>query len=152
MELLDTLSILPGVVGEDINKDILNSWVDEARAIFEESGLVDIGDSKIGTYLAGSQVGNDGIWPHESVRDVLERIKNKQIEDGIICGKINARGVTYRGQYAGGLQEKELACRYKEDAEKIDCIFPNTAGVLRSIAEKYEKQAVIHDQSVEIGY
>ncbi|TXL14246.1 hypothetical protein BMR04_13555 [Methylococcaceae bacterium HT3] len=152
MKLLDTLSILPGVVGEDINKDILNSWVDEARAIFEESGLIDIGDSKIGTYLAGSQVGNDGIWPHESVRDVLERIKNKQIEDGIICGKINARGVTCRGQYAGGLQEKELACRYKEDAEKIDCIFPNTAGVLRSIAEKYEKQAVIHDQSVEIGY
>ncbi len=42
-ELLNTLSMLPGVVGEDIDKDILNSWVDEARTVFKESGRVGIG-------------------------------------------------------------------------------------------------------------
>ena len=150
-ELLDTFSVLPGVTGENIDKDILNSWIDVARTIFKESGRVGIGDSQIGTFLAGSQVGNDGIWPHESVRDVLERIKSDDIESGVECGRMNARGVTTRHPYAGGSQERELALSYHNDAETIQLIWPRTAGVLRSIAESYEGRADREDQSVEIG-
>ena len=150
-ELLDTLSMLPGSTGGNIDRDMLNSWVDVARTVFKESGRVGIGDSQIGTFLSGSQEGNDGIWPHESVRDVLERIKSEDIENGIECGRISARGVTTRHPYAGGLQERKLALSYQNDAEKIQLLWPRTASILRSIAESYERCADREDQSVEIG-
>ena len=151
-ELLDTLSMLPGVTGDDIDKDILNSWVDIARTVFKESGRVGIGDSQIGSFLARSQVGKGEVWPHESVRDVIERIKSEDIENGMECGRISARGVTTRHPYAGGSQERNLALSYRHDAEKIQLIWPRTAGILRSIAGNYDGWAVREDQNVEIGH
>jgi hypothetical protein len=139
------------VTGEDIDKDILNSWVDEARTVFKESGRIGIGDFQIGNFLSCSQVGKDGIWPHESVRNILERIKSEDIENRIVCGRMDARGVTFRHPYAGGSQERELALSYHNNAEKIQLVWPRTAAVLRSIAESYERDADREDQSVEIG-
>ena len=151
-ELLNTLSMLPGLAGGDIDKDILNSWVDVARTVFKESGRVGIGDSQIGSFLAGSPIGKDGVWPHESVRDAIERIKSEEFENGMKSGRINARGVTTRHPYSGGSQERELALSYLNNAEKIQLIWPRTAGILRSIAASYESWAVREDQDVEIGY
>lgn len=150
-ELLRTISILPGAKGDAIDPHVLNGWVDSARAILKETGRADIGDDQIGAYLSRSPIGNDGIWPHESVRTVIERIKSEKIDDAIRCGRRNYRGVTTRHPYAGGEQERKLAQAYYNDAGKIQLVSPRTAGMLRAIAKSYEWEAEREDQAVEIG-
>ena len=112
---------------------------------------IKIGDDQIGTYLSRSPVGNDGIWPHESVRAVIERTNSEEIEFALKIGRKNSRGVTSRHPYAGGDQERKLAQEYKSDAKKIQLISPRTAGILRAIAKSYESEAKREDQAVEIG-
>lgn len=149
-ELLDTLSIMPGSEGVNIDSNRLNDWVDQARNILKNVGRESIGDDKIGNYLSRCPVGNDGIWPHESVRSVIERIKSKELESALCCGKMNLRGTITKSPYAGGEQERALVKKYSDDAEALQIIWPRTAGILSSIAKSYEWDAANEDRRVEL--
>jgi hypothetical protein len=149
-ELLDRISIIPGAEGNEINENQLNEWVDQARTILKNAGREDIGDDRLGHFLSRYPVGKDGIWPHEAVRAVVERIRSKCLDDAIECGKRNSRGTTSRHPYDGGEQERSLAKKYYAEAELIQLTSPRTANILRSIAKSYEWDADIHDRDVEL--
>jgi len=70
--LLDKLNIIPGSSeGTGINTGVLNQWVNEVRRMLEEADRKKIGDDQIGNYLSNSPNGSDGVWPHETIRDVM---------------------------------------------------------------------------------
>lgn len=149
-ELLDTVSILPGGKGEGIDEKALNEWVDIAREVLEDAGRLKIGDDRIGTYLSRCPIGKDGMWPHESVRAVIERVRSRELDEAIECGRLNSRGTTSRHPYAGGEQERVLSRKYYADAESIQLISPRTADILRSIAKSYEWDADRQDREVDL--
>ncbi|MBS9834204.1 hypothetical protein [Vibrio alginolyticus] len=149
-KLLDSISILPSQKGNEIDENILSEWVYEARRYLSDCGRKEIGDCIIGKILSRCPIGEDGIWPHESVRFVLERYKSTDIDNALAIGRRNARGVTSRHPYAGGVQERGLAEQYKTDAERIQLIYPRTAKILFSIAENYELDAKDYDMRVEL--
>ena len=80
--------------------------VARVRKLAAEKRHVGIVDDHLGKALASSPVGADGAWPHESVRDVLERYNSKALADGFVVGKCNLRGVTSRSLGDGGEQEQ----------------------------------------------
>ena len=80
------------------------------------------------------------------MRDVLYVYKSQSMGDGFAIGKRNLRGVTSRGVFDGGGQERALADKYLEDASKIAAKWPFTAQLLRRIAESYERERHEHDQ------
>ncbi|MYD03464.1 MAG: hypothetical protein F4X21_00690 [Acidimicrobiia bacterium] len=143
---------LPGIdaIGEDISSDVLESWIVKARRLLAVYDLTSIGDGYIGELLSGSPIGKDGVWPHESVREVLEELCSQEIEDGMARGLRNSRGVTVRSQYEGGDQERELARKYRQWMRQIDIQWPRTARMLRRLAEAYEAEAEHHDEHAEI--
>ena len=61
LELLRTISVLPGSTEAVIDPDKLNRWVDQARELLGEAGRREIGDMQIGEYLARCTEGTDGI-------------------------------------------------------------------------------------------
>ena len=97
-----------------------------------------------------SPVGNDGIWPHEAVRNIIEKIKSPQLDLAIRIGKQNARGMTSRSPWDGCKQERELATKYYGDAKKIELTYPRTAEILRSIARDYDNDARRQDWDSEL--
>ncbi|URJ45442.3 hypothetical protein MF628_005260 [Paenibacillus polymyxa] len=125
-------------------------WVKTARQEFIKAGRVDIGDNRIGHYLSGCPIGKDSIWPHESVRSVIENIKSNKLDIAIRVGHINARGMTSRSSFDGGEQERTLADLYNTNAELIQLTYPRTADILRSIARSYEHDASWQDREVEL--
>jgi hypothetical protein len=129
---------------------VLNQWVDEARKLLHDADRVKIGDDQIGSYLSHSPVGNDGVWPHESVRSVIERVKSSQLDLAIRLGKQNARGMTSRSPWDGGKQERILAAQYYSDAKKIELIYPRTAEILRDIGRDYDNEARRQDWDSEL--
>jgi hypothetical protein len=113
-------------------------------------GRLKIGDNKIGYYLSKSPKGEDGIWPHESVRNIIECIQSQEFEQAILCGHLNKRGVSIRSPYAGGEQELLLAQKYKSNAQSLELIWPRSAYLLRQISEHYQGESIIHDHEAEI--
>jgi hypothetical protein len=130
---------LPGLHADGtIDIPHLNSWVDQARFAFSDSDRADVGDEVIGQVLATSPPGSDGVWPAEPVREIVERIGSTHLESGLSTGRFNARGVTARGVYDGGQQERELAKQYREWSKETEVRYPRTSRLLRRLAESYE--------------
>jgi hypothetical protein len=78
-------------------------------------------------------------------------MRNSKIEQGVIIGVHNARGVTSRGMLDGGQQERALAQRYNGWAEALKFDSPRTSGMLREIARSYETHARNFDEAAELN-
>ena len=144
------LRLLPGLMEDgSVDVETLSTWVNEARRMCRERDREDIGDEQIGQMLANAPVGEDGIWPCEPVRDLLDNLASHHIGIGFTMGKNNLRGVTRRGVFDGGAQEKSLADKYRQDAARIGARWPFTAQLLRQLAANYEVKAGLEDQRAD---
>ncbi len=142
---------VPGVREDGtVDGDHLVGWVKKARLALAELDRADIGDEMIGRLLSASPEGNDGIWPNESVRNIVDEIGSTSIETGMEVGIFNSRGVTTRSPYDGGQQERALAQEYRKWAQETAAKWPRTTRVLRSIAESFERDAKRHDVRAEM--
>jgi hypothetical protein len=143
-----------GIPGLDsagvINEEYLSSWVTRARLAFAETDRADIGDEQIGQVLSNSPLGRDGIWPDEPVRNIIEPTANKNIESGLILGRMNSRGTTSRGIFDGGEQERALSAQYRDWSRATASTWPRTSRLLRLLADSYERQARHEDARAEI--
>jgi hypothetical protein len=136
--------------GKTIDREKLLSWVERARHELEASGHKKIGDDQLGKFLSHCPDGDDGVWPHESVREIVEKLRSHEFDVALQVGRANARGVTSRSMYSGGDQERELAQKYRADAERIKLKWPRTADILRDLAKSYEYDAAREDKDVEL--
>lgn len=147
--LLHSARVTPGTSNDDeVDRIELAKWVKEARQLSEKYGRGDIGDQMIGRLLSNSPVGDDGIWPCEAVRDVLEDTAARHIAIGMRTGVYNSRGVVWRGN--SGDQERVLADKYRNWARQVAPTHPFTASVLEGIAESYEHDATRWDTDAEV--
>jgi len=120
-----------------------------ARLLLSESGRSDVGDEVIGESFAYCPVGEDGVWPAEPVRDMIERIGSQELENGFLIGRLNSRGVISRGVYDGGQQERDLAAQYIDWSTITTSRWPRTSRILRSVSDRYERDARRQDAEAE---
>lgn len=150
-ELLNSISILPGQnANGSIDGEKLREWVCEAREKLKRLDRVKIGDDQIGEILSKSPLGTDEIWPHEAIRDLVEKLQNPELEKALEVGKINSQGVTTRSPFDGGKQEREIAEKYQEQIEYIMLKWPRTSEILRRLKKSYERDANREDRQVEM--
>jgi hypothetical protein len=149
--ILEDWHELPGRgEGTDVDAEHLNGWVAAAREAFAKADRGEIGDELIGKLLASSPDGQDGLWPAEPVRELIETLQSGHLESGIQTGVINARGFTSRGVFDGGQQERELAQRYDRLAKELGADSPRTARLLRELAKSYHRDARREDAEAAI--
>jgi hypothetical protein len=147
-QVLDSWSIIPGLVDGRIDRANLTEWVERAREQSKEADRLEICDDRIGRMLSSSSIGEDGVWPAELVRDVIDRIASEALDDGFRVGVYNARGAVWRGP--GGQQERELAEKYRRWAGQIAGRWPRTGALLRRIAQIYEREGRLWDIEDEL--
>lgn len=144
--ILHHISVVPGQKPDGtVDADSQLAWVNEAKRLCTERGRDVVGRQTIGQALGCAPTGSDGVWPSEPVRKTLDALSDREIGRGFIIRKQNMRGVTSRGMYDGGEQERKLAERYRADSVKIRSEFPFTAGLLNQLADTYVNQATQQD-------
>lgn len=142
--------IIPGRTEQGVvDYEVLTTWINEARRLSADRGRGEVGDNFIGQLLSKAPAGEDGIWPCEPVRELLELLDSRYIGNGFATGTHNQRGVTSRGVFDGGDQERTLSGGFRRQANEIGARWPTTAGLLRRIAESYESDAQWHDRDAE---
>lgn len=141
--------IFPGLdEGGNIVSEQFNNWIDHARSLLAEKDRSAIGDQQIGKVLAVSPPGPDGEWPSAAVRDLIERLQSDHIDSGLSVAIQNQRGVTTRGPYDGGDQERNLAEKYRQTSSRFSTS-PRTRAIFEDLASCYDEQAAWHDRQAE---
>jgi hypothetical protein len=128
----------------------LASWVARAREVLAADDLAEEGDIYIGMMFSTAPPDEDGTWPPGAVRDVIESVASDALEDGFGTAVINARGATWRGEYEGGVQERDLAAKYETFAAAISAGWGRTAAMLRRLAKMYSSEARREDASAKL--
>jgi addiction module HigA family antidote len=144
-KLLDAIKRIPGHndLGE-LESERLGKWVATARQSSADLSRGDIADIRIGKLLSHAAIGQDGIWPCEAVREVMEEIQSESLMQGAQTGVYNSRGAHWRGE--GGDQERELAEKYRKWARALQVSHPFVASkLLRALAESYDRDASRED-------
>lgn len=150
-EVLHYWHRLPGLLADGtIDAAVLKEWVTQCRRLCQENGRKTIGDIIIGQHLAYAPADEDGIWPCVVVREIIEEPDTEDICRGLHTGVNNKRGVTSRGRFEGGAQERAIAEKYDGYAKAVEAKWPQTAAVLIGIAEDYRRQAEYNDMHTRL--
>lgn len=148
-EVLDSWRDIPGDHEGTINPEDLRIWVETARNTARETGYLDGADISLGQLLANSPPGKDGIWPDEAICQIIEEAESRVLDDQIVVGRRNARGVTSRAPDAGGGLERIEEATYRRFASDRS-IFLRTQRLLTSIADSYAFDAAREDRRAEM--
>ena len=127
--------------GQAVDEKTLLGWIQKARSLAEERGLLEMCDLRIGEVFAYAPEDADGSWPCLPVRDALEEIGTDDVFDGFRAGIFNKRGIYSKSGREGGAQERALAEKYRRFAEASKVDWPMTAAALRRVALEYEEDA-----------
>ncbi|MBZ6379849.1 hypothetical protein B5C34_13555 [Pacificimonas flava] len=146
-QLLSSLNQAPGFLSDTPDQLALTAWIDGVRALGREHDRSQVTDVVIGQVLAHAPPDDvDAAWPHRFVRDEIERAGSDELERGIQTERFNMRGVTVRGMYDGGDQERVLVEEYRRYASAADR-YPRTTSMLNRIADDWKEQAEREDLS-----
>lgn len=149
-KLLEAVERIPGHddLGE-LQADRLAKWIRSVRDACREMGRAEVADISLGKLLSSATEGQDGVWPCEPVRQVMEEIQSEKISQGAHMGLYNARGAHWRGE--GGDQERELATQYRKWAEALQYSHPFVSStLLMDMAKAYEHEASREDTEAGI--
>ncbi len=150
--LLDAMERIPGQdkATKEEQQVALGEWVIKVRQSCAELGREEIADVCLGKLLAKAPKGDDGVWPNEAVREVMEELKSENMSIGACTSLYNARGPYWRRE--GGDQERELANKYRVWAEALQFTHPFVStSVLGAMVRTYEREAEQHDTEASIG-
>jgi hypothetical protein len=147
--LLDQVRRLPGTDRYgNISNDALTTWLKNVRELCAQYARSVAGDHCIGQLLSKAPLGDDGTWPCQPVCEAMEGIASPDIASGFVMGVLNARGVVWRGE--GGVQERELAEKYRSWAQQLRFDYPYVSGVVESIALSYEREGQWQDSEEKV--
>ena len=149
--LLDSWNKIPGETAGVIDGVALTEWVKQARRLCNEADRSRIGDQFIGAMLASGSRDAHKIWiPPIPVREVIEKIKNRDLELGIELAIHNSRGVTKRDPLEGGEQERAIAQKYRGYSKAMSIDWPRTSALFERIARSFEDSAKIYDTDAQL--
>ena len=135
-----------------MDEDCFEVWCAEMLRIAEEHARMRPALSVFADCLArvAKQRGFED-WLPMAVLDLLDRPNLSDLRGSLNLAVRNARGVTMRGCYDGGQQERELARQYRDLAARNGNGHPRVAAMLEGIANSYENEARRNDEQAELG-
>jgi len=149
--VLDNCKRQPGASDDgSVDPIAFASFVADVRKMAKEAGRIDPCDIVLGHIFAHSPEGEDGVWPFVPARDALEQIGTEAILDCFRTGCFNKRGVTTRGVFDGGGQERDLAAHYRRHATALQITHPRVAETLERLARSYDYDGMDEDIEVQL--
>lgn len=145
--LLDGLTLIPGLDAEFVfDAKSFSDWVTEVRKLSASTNRFEIAEDHIGRILAHCPADpDDGIWPRADFRNVIEELNSDIVDEAFRVQHMNMRGVTTRGLFDGGEQERDLSDRYTNWSDIIKVRWPRTSKILHSLSESYHYEAQRQD-------
>jgi hypothetical protein len=115
------------------------SWLEEVKTLSKNSGHFRAAMNQIGHMLAFAPPDPDGLWVHAAIAAALDAKDAAEMRDAFATGLFNRRGVH---GFSQGAEEKGYSEVYRKNADALaNRSFHRVAGVVRGLAESYERDA-----------
>lgn len=152
-DVLDEWTAVPGM-GEEgvVDAAAFATWHEDVFRIAEEHDRLSVALVHVGACLArlaASRGFED--WLPGLALDLLDRRDMAELRRHFEIGVRNARGVTTRGPYDGGTQERDLARTYRGLARRHGNSHPRVASMLEEIASDYDREGRDQDEQAQLG-
>jgi hypothetical protein len=149
--VLHNCRTLPGAQPDGtVDEKRFFDFIEKARELCRREDLIEVCDRTLGQILAYSPVGQDGIWPFEPARMILDQPDLGDMRQGFVIGTLNKHGMTLRPLDKGGAQERELAAQYRAYANALRTSCPILAPALDRIADSFEHRAKHEDLEAQL--
>lgn len=125
----------------DIKLDELLEWVENFKDLLKQQSQSYLFARELGKLFASSPKGKDGFYPHESVREVIERLSGdnlKELQRNYEIKVYGKRGVCTPDQ---GKTEMKLSNDFKDNADGIRLFSPNTAEIYYNLSKLYKAES-----------
>jgi V8-like Glu-specific endopeptidase len=133
----------------NIDLEELKTWVEMFRNQLIKQCQLNLLGHSLGRLFAYSPIGKDGHYPHESVRLIIEELSDDDLRKSYIIEECNKRGVYTPN---AGIEEKEKALQYKEKAEGIRILYPESAKIYDELYKCYQQKSEVERRAAEDGY
>ena len=117
-----------------VDKGALFAWVVEFKELLKQQKQTRLFTHFLGRIFAYSPIGEDGYYPHESIRDAIQEYGDQSLENEYVISVFNQRGVF---SPTGGVAERELAKKYKKNADAVRVRYPKVASIYDRLSERY---------------
>ncbi|WOI56730.1 hypothetical protein [Palleronia sp. LCG004] len=151
--VLASWSQIPGTRPDGaFDGDEFRNWFARMRELATEHGRLGVACVRLADCLARvAKLRGFDDWLPEVVFDVLDQPSAAQLREAMWLAVHNARGVTSRGPYDGGAQERELAKRYRTLSTRCCNSHPRVAAMLEEIAKSFDRDAEREDQQAQLS-
>ncbi|WP_437841148.1 AAA family ATPase [Sorangium sp. So ce1153] len=140
--LLEAWKGYPGEGLPEAEREVkLEAWAAEVLRKTREDGRGHVGTTEVAKVLARAPRGSDGLWPCVAARKLLETGLHPELDGHLALAKRNRRGLTGRALGEGGVQERDIAERYRDAARQFEANYPRTAAMLDNLARRYDSEA-----------
>lgn len=144
-DLLGSFKTIPGIdENGKIDKDILLEWVYKVINLSRDAKR-----EYHGYYYIGELFAKGINWlkpPPNEICEVIEKIKNKDLEQGFSIATFNRRGGFSKGLWEGGTQEMDLAKNFSKISKGLKLEkYLRTSELYARIAKSYEFDAKRED-------
>nr|WP_302416684.1 serine protease [uncultured Romboutsia sp.] len=123
----------------NVDLDSLREWIENFRRMLENQNQINLFGSTIGRLFAYSPAGEDGYYPHESVREIIEAFSDEDLIRSYVISEHNKRGV-YSPD--AGVTEKEMALNYKANADALRIFYTETAKIYDRLFDDYNRESI----------
>jgi len=145
-ELLNEWKEIPGVDKQgNIDKKVLNDWINESRRLAKECSRLTVIDMQIGKLLA-QYPEKDEIWPPSEICEIIETINTDSLKSNFSSAVFNKRSFSSRGAFEGGGIERGHAEYFEKLAKANRNKFPIVSTILNSLSKGYLQDAKRMDE------
>ena len=117
-----------------VDKEALFVWIAEFKELLRQQSQTRLFTHFLGRIFAYSPIGDDGYYPHESIREAIQEYGDQSLGNEYVISVFNQRGVF---SPTGGVAERELAKKYKKNADAVRVRHSKVASIYDRLSERY---------------
>ncbi len=149
MRLFDKAKFCPAEDAGHVEYENIKLWVDKFILLLDSNCQKDLFGFLMGRLFVYAPAGDDGYYPCEPVRRIIEEYADESMQREYVCELINSRGIYTP---SAGKEEKEIAKNYKRTADYLCARFPKTAEVFYTMHQRYLSDSEWQRKRAENGY
>lgn len=132
-----------------VDEDKLRKWVEDFKGLMSKQKQLYLFERKLGNIFAYAPAGEDGLYPAEAVREVIEELQDEGLRNNYAVTESNKRG-TFSPDAGRG--EMEIALRYKKNADGLRIRYPECAKIYDKLYRDYMAESKAERRHAEDGY
>lgn len=146
--LYDKIRFCPAEKNGKVDVWELKEWIEHFKELLAKNNQASLLGYQLGELLSSSPVGTDGHYPCEAAREVIEEYADETLTDRYVASVHYSRGIFSPSE---GKEEKNMAKRYKENADYLSTLYPKTAAIYYELYDIYRNQAKHERERAESG-